>query len=499
MTKRIINLSGSPFAQFSAEEELEILDTIYYEPKYYGELLDLLSTGVSRFILGARGQGKSATIYKLFNDLSKNHTLPLLITRYDGIPLTNNENHLLYKIMQVMTMGLAKYLFENKKSKRKLKKLQLEKLSFFIELFYDPHCSCEFIESAKTIKQKKSKNRLIALYNNHLIGFLNTIINGTVSVTSDLIRQSIGLDKSNQNQIFKDYFHEFPKKPINNYSIKEVAKWEKEKIRDLITILIECAKALEFDCIVILFDKIDEFPLINGDIEKITEFTKGILTDTELLYSPKLSLVFSLWSEIKRSLNLKGIRFDKFKDIDIRWTIDELEPLINQRLKHFSIDKNNPVTLNILVPNHNDKNQILEISDHSPRSLISLLGEIYNEDHNQQDLISFTSTAISNGMITFCRRFDYESQNPSKVGKSNDLVSWINKILRIRKIIFSVDDLNSVFLQKTSISIKHIELMIKLGLIKEYYMQTPEGNQQYEVVNPKIKFLISRSILELDQ
>lgn len=499
MANRIFNLNGSPFAQFSAEEELEILEKIYYEPKYYSELLELLSTGVSRFILGARGQGKSATIYKLFNDLSKNHTLPLLITRYDEIPINNNENYLLYRIMQTMTIGIARHLFENKNAKNKLTKLQRERVSFFIELFYDSHCSNQFVEAAKVIRQNKSKNRLIRIWNNHFLVFLNTIINGTVDITSQLIRKSIGLENSNDTAIFKEYIHEFPKKPINSYSIKEVAKWERSKLTSLLNILIECANSLQFQSVVILFDKIDEFQLINGDIEKVTDFTIEILSDTDLLYSDKLSIVFSLWSEVKRSLNIRGIRFDKFKEIDIRWKTEELEPLINKRLKHFSIDKENQVTLASLIPDENFRKTALDIADRSPRSLISLLGEMYNEDHDKSDLRSFSSTAISEGLINFCRTFDYESQNPSKIGKSNDLVSWINKILRVRKIVFNPEDLNLVFMQKTTNSVKHIEVMIKLGLVKEYYMQAPDGSQQYEVVDPKIKFLISRGILELDQ
>lgn len=499
MANRIKNLEGSPFAQYSAEEELEILDSIYYVPKYYQELLDLLSTGVSRFILGARGQGKSATIYKLFNDLSKNHTLPLLITRYDDIPLSNNENHLLYSIMQVMTIGIARHLFEYPKAYRLLSKQQKERISLLIEIFYDDYCADSFIESAKIIKKKKSRNRWIKIYNHNLLGFINSIVNGTVNVTSQLIRKSIGLDNVDNKMEYQQYFNEIPTKPINSYKIDDVAKWERGRLINLLNVLIGCSNSLGFKSIVILFDKIDEFQAINGDIGKITEFTKQILTDTDLLYSDKLSIVFSLWSEIKRSLNIKGIRFDKFKEIDIRWKTEELEPLINKRLLHFSINKDNPVTLISLIPDEYSRNKALEISDRSPRSLISLLGEIYNEDNDKVELESFTTQAISDGLISFCRTFDYESQNPSKSGKSNDLVQWINKLLRIRKTIFTVEDLNSVFIQKLPSSVKYVDVMIKLGLIKEYYMKADNEVSQYEVIDPKIKFLISRTILELDQ
>jgi hypothetical protein len=496
---RIHNIDKSPFAKYSAEEELEILDEIYYEPRYYNELLELLSSGVSRFVLGQRGQGKSATIYKLFNDLSKNHTLPLLITRYDGIPLTKNENFLLYRIMQAMTIGIAKHLFENKKAKNKLAKLQQERLSFFIELFYDEQCSSTFIDSAKAIRKKKSHNYWSRFFNKNILGLLNTIINGTVNVTSSLIKSTIGLEDGNKELVYKEYIKEIEQKSIESHTIEEVANWERDKLLKMLNFLIETAKSLEYESIVILFDKIDEYQEINSDVEKVTDFAIEILSDTDLLYSEKLSIVFSLWSEVKRSLNRRGIRFDKFKEIDIRWRTDELEPLINHRLKSFSIDKSNPVTLLSLIPNENDRKTIIELADHSPRALIRLLGEIYNEDYQEKNIVSFSATSISKGLITFCTKFDYESQQPSKTGKRSDLINWIERALRIRKHTFSIEDMNQSFSHKTSVSIKHIEEMIKLGIVKDSYNKTHDGASLYDIVDPKIKYLISRGVMKLDQ
>lgn len=67
---KIKNISRPPFAQYSAEEELD-LEAIYFEQQNYQELLELTKSGVSRFILGQRGQGKSATIHHLITDLRK--------------------------------------------------------------------------------------------------------------------------------------------------------------------------------------------------------------------------------------------------------------------------------------------------------------------------------------------------------------------------------------------------------------------------------------------
>jgi hypothetical protein len=492
------NLKSNPFAQYSAEEELDFLNDIFYEPSYYKDLVNLLSKGVSRFLLGQRGEGKSIIIHKIFNDLSQNHTLPLLITRYDSIPLKNNENHLLYKIMQSLTIAIAKQLFKNKTDRKKLSNLQKEKLSFFIELFYSENSSSEFIESAKEIRKIKSKNKWRSFYNRNLIGLLNSLVNGTVNITAQLIKQSIGIDKSDASIAFKDYLRQLPTKDIASYSISEVAAWAREKLLSMLNSLIGVCSTLGYTSIVVLFDKIDEFQAINGDINKVTDFTIEILTDTDLLLSDNLSIVFSLWSEIKRSLNRRGVRFDKFNEIDIRWRKDQLEPLIDQRLLHFSIDKSNPVTFASLVPNIQERNLIIELADKSPRSLIRLLGTIYNRNINKQSS-DFSSNAIAEGMIEYCQKFDYESLQPSRLGNQKDLYSWINRLLRIRKTTFVTTDLNIVFEQKLTSSTKHVETLLKLGLIEENLVRGLNEVVQYDIIDPRIKHLISRNILKIDQ
>ena len=99
----------------------------------------------------------------------------------------------------------------------------------------------------------------------------------------------------------------------------------------MLNFLIKTSETLGFKSIAILFDKIDEFQAINGDVEKITDFSYEILTDTDLLLSNNISIIFSLWSEVKKSLNKRGVRFDKFKEVDTVWRKDELPKIIINR------------------------------------------------------------------------------------------------------------------------------------------------------------------------
>ena len=111
-----------PFAQYSAEEEEEFREEIFYSPNYYPGLLTALKKNSSRFLLGQRGDGKSVVIYKLMNDLKKAGCLPILIYRYDDIPLTDNKQHFLFIICKNLTIAIARELFYHPEKRTKLDK-----------------------------------------------------------------------------------------------------------------------------------------------------------------------------------------------------------------------------------------------------------------------------------------------------------------------------------------------------------------------------------------
>lgn len=67
---KLINVKSAPFAQLSAEEERGYLKEIFYKQPCYEILVNLTEASASRFVLGQRGQGKSATILHLLDDIT---------------------------------------------------------------------------------------------------------------------------------------------------------------------------------------------------------------------------------------------------------------------------------------------------------------------------------------------------------------------------------------------------------------------------------------------
>ncbi len=495
---KIQNINDNPFARFSAEEE-EDLKSIFFKPRYYDALKSNAKQGNSRILVGQRGLGKSATIHMLFDDLKANKTLPLLITRYEGIPLTNNKGYFLYKIIQSLTKRISEHLYKNRKDARKLSKEQKNSLAFFIELFYDEEIAEEYLKEAKTIKKKKRANWIRGLFNKNL-KLINSVASGMVKISSSVIRQSLGLPDGDLEATPITVFDELTLSQINSLSIEEVVKKGNDKLLSMLKLLVDIALSLGYESIVVLFDKIDEFSDVNSDINKVADFTLPILTDTDLLYTNKLSIVFSLWSEVKRTLNNRGVRFDKFQDIDISWRDEELEKIIDKRLSYYSVNKNVPVTMKTLVPIDGDRKMILELAGGSPRSLISLLSRLYDEEtatSNQGHIISFSSATISKGVIEYCKRFDYESLQPSKVSDKKDYYGWLNKVLQMKKPFFTAVEVSDVFSVKPAVAVKYVTEMEKLGIITRDVVNDKDGNTVFRTVDPRICHLMSRGVTSL--
>lgn len=497
---KISNLKENPFTKFSAEEELEILDSIFYKPSFYSGMRSLLMEGNSRSILGQRGQGKSVLVHKLNKDLVRKGCLPLMIHRYDGMPLSDNACHFLYKIVQSFTLELARKFVDQTLSISDVPKDLQDKFFALVELFYDKQWADSFVESMESIKEKKASNCFKRWINKKLINIVNPMINNVLLICGETIRYTILGRKGNSAELEQHKgiaLQGFGLSEFKTLSLCDADKIDKNEYIQILKVLMNIVKHTHLKSVVVMFDKVDEFGELKSDVKAVSLFMKDILTDTDLLYTPKLGIVFSLWSEVSRTLNNMGVRFDKFPTIDIRWNKGDMEKIINKRLLFFSKNQEVPVTLNSLLPEPGMKDIVLELADFSPRLLIQLLGDINNCDH-RESFSAFSADAIASGTMKFCKNFDYVSLRPFKIGGNSDLKDWINKLLAIRNNTFTAVEYASCVNVSKGTAYKHIESLQRLELIRKQSLQIENGAEKYEVLDPRIKFLMSRGVVSLD-
>jgi hypothetical protein len=489
-----IGFKSNPFSKKSSEQEIEFLKEIFFEPNYYNTLLNDLSNGDSRFIIGQRGHGKSSIINKLLDDLENKEVLTIKIERFDSIPIKKNETALLHLIIKKVVTKTAIYLDANKSKLKKLNKIEKEKICLFIRIFFTTLSKTEYTNYYNNFHKVKITNWFIRTFNNWLLKPTNALTSAGMSIGSLFVRDSLGFQNIETDSVYREYFGTIKQIDFDNIDFNQ-ENFNKESLKNILDELLLIIKTIDFKTTVILFDKIDEFQELDSNIDKIAEFASEILTDTELLLNDKLAIGFSLWSELKSELT--KVRFDKFESIDIRWKEKDMELIINKRIKYFSI--NNDLTLDKLISNKNDKEELIKIANKSPRELISVLGTIYNEQSNNNYKVSkFDSQSISKGLINFSSNFDYESIYPSKVGKNRDIKTMINRILKVRQIRFTIKHLTDTFNQRTSQSDGQLKLMIQYKLIKEDDVLGENKIRYYDVIDPKVEFLIRRNITAIE-
>lgn len=491
-----LGLVKNPFSKKSSEQELDFLNEIFFEPNYYETLKCDLSSGDSRFIMGHRGHGKSSIINKLVDDLQgEEHLFVILIDRFESIPVKKNEVAFLILILKTLVTKLGVFLDKNKKKINSLNQHEKEKLAFFLQLFFQTLSKQEYETIYNNIKQFKRKNYFIKFFNRFGFFPINTVASAAISITGQVVRQALNLEIPDSTNVYKEYFGKLEEFEIekNSYEKLNPSKdWLKDRIDDLLLIL----EKIGFYKTIILFDKIDEYQELADDVAKIGIFTSEILGDTQLLLNDRLAIGFSLWSELKNELS-GSVRFDKFDSIDVRWKINDLEPLINRRIKYFSI--NGQKELSDLVPNQLDRSEIIKLANKSPRDLISLLSAIYKEQSNSnQNVTHFDDRSISRGMVTFCENYDYDSNMPSRQGRNLEIKAMINRLLTVKRLIFTSRTLNEVFNQKNPASEGQIKIMQQYKLIREDEILDLSGLKSYEVIDPKVAYLIKRNILKIE-
>lgn len=482
-----------PFAQHNAEEELRFIDEIFYEPAYYRGLKDTILNNGSRFLLGQRGDGKSIVIHKLLNDLTKeNKALVMLITRFDNIPLSNNEQFLLYKIAQKMTIEIAKHLFLDKKKRRNIEDYLLNRYSLYIQCFYDIDFANEFLEKAKEIKKINQKNFFKRLYNKRILGIANSLLNTSINVLTAIAKDGFApLDA-----IKMEFLSEMQLNDIKMIPFKEATSLTKENYIKIIYDLSQIGKAIGLGSVVVLFDKLDEFQELQGDISITASFCREILTDTDLLLDSNIAVVFSLWSELKREASILGARFDKFGEISVTLEDDEIIKMLDKRLLYFAKDKTNPPTFASLITIETQRADILYVSARSPRTLIRLLGVIYNKQQDR-DVNSFSPDIINKGLLLYCKTFDFLSLHPHAKNRQ-DLTQWINKLLKVGKPKFTISELQKALGLRGKTVYSYIKTLIEYDLIRDTGIADENGSPIYAVIEPRIVYLMRHNVLDLD-
>lgn len=483
-----LGLTTNLFSKFSAEEETDYLDSIYVQPKYFNSLYSNLKDASSRFIIGSRGSGKTALIMQLKKALEENNVYTFLLDNFENIPKKDNEKHFIFEIIQGITSELSLILSKNPHLLKKLDKFEKEKLSFIIQEFFKTLSKREYLDRNDKVVRFKNKNTFFAFFNIYLNKPINLLVSGAIEIASDTVSKSLGLSKIQSADFYKNYIPEF-----KNKVPEKKLKFENYDYNSLKNILIDLSKIVKkigYHNVVILIDKIDENRNLRGSINEVCTFIEEVLKDTNLLMQNDFGIVFSIWDEVRNVLASRGVRFDKFRPIDVTWTTEEILQIINKRLSFFSNKTNN---IQDLLADVTEKDGIIQLANFSPRDLFHLMANIYDEQSIIDSTTSyFTSEAIKKGKLKFCEEYEYYALFPSNRGSKDDVFRNINRLLKTGKTTLRSNDLASVLKVNPATANSYIKIMSDFNFIK-----MTDEQYVYNVIDPKIKYLIENKIIEI--
>ncbi|MBU2912440.1 ATP-binding protein [Reichenbachiella agariperforans] len=490
-----LKFKKNPFSTFSAEQERKFLDDVFIYPNNYNSLRSDITENRSRFIIGARGIGKTALIYKLKLELEEKNVFAILIDDFEGIPIKNNKKNFL-KLMITETIKLfCATLSKNPSLLQNLDKKEKEKLSFIIAEFFKSLSIREYEEYYNKATHFKSRNFFRNIYNNLFHKPVNLLIGGGLELASDFVRKSFGLPDTNTNGLYKNYLPEIEletiKKSGNPSEFLEDAKALKLIWLDLANLINKSG----FKTTTVLFDRADEYISLGQGIDSITTFLKELLTDTTILLSENYSIVIGLWDATKADFDQIGVRFDKIKPFNINWSHEKLKEILSKRIEHFS---NRKVSLKDIF-SESDINELIELSDSSPRYLFRQLSVIYDTQNNiDSEADTISKQAIQEGQLSYCRDFEFYAVFPSKKGSKEDILVNVNRILKIGSEEIKTKDYIDIAKVSTPTAISYIKIVQNYGLV-HYVGETENGAKTYQVQNPVIKFLIRKNVKEISK
>ncbi|WP_088437390.1 hypothetical protein [Sulfurospirillum diekertiae] len=86
-----LGFESNPFETFSAENETQVLNQFYIPPRRYNTITRAMHNNVSNYIFAKRGNGKTALLYSLINDLDVKNSLHIVIDDFSKINISKDK------------------------------------------------------------------------------------------------------------------------------------------------------------------------------------------------------------------------------------------------------------------------------------------------------------------------------------------------------------------------------------------------------------------------
>ena len=206
-----------------------------------------------------------------------------------------------------MLIGILARLIDDKDAVDRLDKQQKEQLSGYVQRFLGSMTEEQFEKAVKAIKSLPDK-----------AGELLRRFTGPLSTVVTAVLMAFGLPA------------------LNVRAAEALAKDRGDSLRLDLERLSAIARAVGYESIYVLVDRVDEIGLTSTDASKTLEFIQSLATDLPTLELPGMGFKFFLWDLIEEDLRASGGRPDRDPIFTLAWSASDLQQMISRRLSALS-------------------------------------------------------------------------------------------------------------------------------------------------------------------
>lgn len=496
-----LNLKGSPFENYVAEQEPAIVDYAVKPP--YFEALSARSKNRSSFILfGERGAGKSATRLTVFQEIwserGKGGNVPFCINLTDfsfatsGRNVIVNEEKFIQEVAFLCIEGLLTWLSTLEEADRKvyLEALDENEKSLCYRLLRD------FYASQSNNKRIRSAREAMTLLSQTSIAKSKLWIEKKWEPISNMI--------ANISEILASKALNAKAEINKDISSALNSKKDQEHIDAILTLnqLVELVAIFGFNGLVILIDKVDETEATNNSSDKTAELIYPLLAKVQLLEVKNFSWIFFLWQSIRN--NFEGdqfpVRLDKIGHATVSWDDAFFIEMLDRRMQYFSNNRYGFSGLfekDINIPLI--QKELIKISMRSPRELIRLVDVIIREHDrkysSEENISLLTNNSVENGIDT------YVKDRISSIYGERILA----QIFRLKRTTFSNKDVQNTFRVGAQSARTRIQSWENAGIVKYNGTRAAEGAlggkpaNEYIILDARIERIMMRDLISYDQ
>lgn len=483
----------SPFEQYVAEKE-PLINEYAVKPPYFEEAKRRIEAVSSFLLFGRRGSGKSATRLTAEKEVwsSKSNRVPLIVS------LTDFHNIIRERSVEAVTdLDIC----------TRVAFLTVESILLWIsnqgegEAFLDALTDYEqkllisiaksfYLTVPETERRISSEDAMKVLHQNW------------VNQTQDWIHKRWGSISS----VIAKISSAIVKKKLENDNIAQDIEAilrstdSVQTSKALLTRLVELSRALGFSGIVALVDKVDETAKTQKSSEATATLVHPIISQVQLMEIDGLAWIFFLWDKVKSDFSGEKLyaRLDKFAHSEIEWSDVFLKEMVGHRISYFSDQKFRSLgdlcERNVDTDRH--LNEILSLTQNSPRELIRLLDVVVREYNSNYGHLpegrKLTDADLEAGKDAYVRDVLWNVYD-SKV---------LSQLLRFNRPTFTNRDVQSAFKVQAPSARGRIQAWEASGAIHLSGTRAPDGESggkpanEYSISDSRILRMAQRGLYD---